>query len=139
MVSKRTYKSLTKKQAASVKRYTKQGKAQSQIAHLLGVSKQRVADAQRKASIGKRIASPFWKDVAALKKTGYSHKEATEIIKFSPKWKKAYKKRTGRTRLHWKDKDEIRHKLRAAYEDLEETEKMQGIEYEGETYYDTPK
>jgi fructosamine-3-kinase len=139
MATKRKYKTLSTAQAAKVKRYTKQGKSQQVIAKLLGVSKQRVSTAQRKASIGKRIASPFWKDVAAIKSTGYSHKESIEITKFSPKWKAAYRKRTGKIRLHWKDKDEIRHKLRAAYEELEEEEKMKGIEYEGETYYETPK
>jgi hypothetical protein len=139
MVNKRKYKTLSIAQSAKVKRYTKQGKSQQVIAKLLGVSKQRVSTAQAKARVGKRAPSTFWRDVKALKGMGYTHKEATEITKFSPKWKAAYRKRTGKIRLHWRDKDEIRHKLRAAYEDLEESEKMQGVEYEGEVYYETPK
>jgi predicted transcriptional regulator len=139
MVSKRKYKTLSTAQSAKVKRYTKQGKSQQAIAKLLHVSKQRVSSAQAKAKVGKRAPSTFWKDVKNLKGMGYSHKEATEVVKYSPKWKKAYKKRTGKARLHWKDKDEIRYKLRAAYEELDEEQKMQGIEYEGETYYETPK
>lgn len=86
---------------------------------------------------GKRAPSPFWKEVAGLKKSGYTHREATEIIKYSPKWKKAYKERTGKARLHWKDKDSIRHRLRAEY--LKLKDETVTVKYEGEVYYETPK
>jgi IS30 family transposase len=138
MANKRKYKTLSTAQSGKVKRYTKQGKTQAQIAKLLGVSKQRVSTAQAKAGIGKRRPSPFWKDVSSLKKMGYSHKTATEMTKFSPKWKKAYKKRTGKARLHWRDKEDIRHALREKWLGIGEDE-IAKVEYEGETYYETPK
>jgi predicted transcriptional regulator len=89
MASKRKYKTLTKTQTASVKRYTKQGKTQGQIAKLLHVSKQRVSTAQAKAGVGKRAASPFWAQVKRIKLEGeISHKEATRIVYHFPKWGK---------------------------------------------------
>ena len=139
MVSKRTYKALTSKQTAKVKKYTKAGKSQQVIAKLLGVSKQRVATSQKKAQVGKRVSSGFWKDVKAYRKiSGDTHREATEVMKYSRKWKKAYKKRTGKARTSQKDKDRIRAMLREEYLRLEEEQKMGGIDYEGEKYFDTP-
>jgi predicted transcriptional regulator len=89
MVTKRKYKILTSKQTASVKRYTKQGKTQAQIAKLLHVSKQRVSTAQVKVGVGKRVASPFWAQVKRIKLEGeISHKEATRIVYHFPKWGK---------------------------------------------------
>jgi predicted transcriptional regulator len=89
MVSKRKYKTLSTAQSAKVKRYTKQGKSQQTIAKLLGVSKQRVSTAQKKAGVGKRAASPFWAQVKRIKLEGeISHKEATRIVYHFPKWGK---------------------------------------------------
>ena len=129
---------LTAKQTAKVRKLTKAGKSQKSIAKTLGVSKQRVSTAQAKLKIGKRVASAFWKEVKGIKNMGYSHKEATDIVKYSPKWKKAYKKRTGKARTSPKDKDRIREQLRAEYLRLEEEQKMGGVEYEGERYFETP-
>ena len=140
MAGKRTYKTLTKAQTASVKRYTKAGKSQKVIAKLLGVSKQRVATAQKKGKIGKRAASPFWKDVALYKRmSGDTHKESIEVVKYTTKWKKAYKKRTGKPRTSAEDKQNIRDMLREHWENLAKDEDRAQVEYEGETYYDTPK
>jgi 4-hydroxy-3-methylbut-2-enyl diphosphate reductase IspH len=89
MTAKRKYKTLSTAQAAKVKRYTKEGKSQGVIARALGVSKQRVANAQRKAGVGKRAASPFWKQVKKVKEAaGISHKEATRVVYHAPKWGK---------------------------------------------------
>lgn len=89
MVNKRTYKTLSAAQSAKVKRYTKEGKTQGQIAKLLHVSKQRVSTAQAKAGVGKRVASPFWAQVKRIKEEGeISHKEATRIVYHFPKWGK---------------------------------------------------
>jgi hypothetical protein len=88
-MAKRTYKSLSKAQTTKVKSYTKAGKTQGQIAKLLHVSKQRVSTAQRKAKIGKRVASPFWKQVKHIKEDlGVGHREATKIVYHAPKWGK---------------------------------------------------
>ena len=140
MVNKRTYKALTAKQTAKVKRYTKQGKSQGAIAKLLHVSKQRVSTAQAKAKVGKRIASPFWKDVATHRGYGYTHKESIEIVKYLPKWRKAYKKRTGRARLSQTDKDNIRALRREQWlktQKRSDEGETVSVEYEGETYYKT--
>ena len=142
MVNKRTYKALTAKQTAKVKRYTKQGKSQGAIAKLLHVSKQRVSTAQAKAKVGKRIASPFWKDVATHRGYGYTHKESIEIVKYLPKWRKAYKKRTGKPRFSQTDKDNIRALRRAEWvESQKRSDKGEriSIDYEGETIWDTIK
>ena len=139
MANKRHYKTLTKAQTTKVKRYTKQGKSQKVIAKLLGVSKQRVVTAQKKSKIGKRAASPFWKDVKTHRGYGYTHKESIEIVKYLPKWKKAYKKRTGKPRTSAEDKQNIRDMLREYWQNLAEGEDRAKIEFEGETYYDTPK
>jgi hypothetical protein len=89
MVTKRKYKTLSTAQTKKVKRYTKAGKTQGQIAKLLHVSKQRVSTAQAKAGIGKRAASPFWKQVKRVKEAaGISHKEATRVVYHAPKWGK---------------------------------------------------
>ena len=99
MVSKRTYKALTSKQTAKVKKYTKAGKSQQVIAKLLGVSKQRVATSQKKSKVGKRVASTFWSDVKQHKEMfTISHRKATREVKFSPKWRKKYERRTGKRR-----------------------------------------
>ena len=138
MVTKRNYKPLNTTQRRRVTTLTQQGKSQKVIAKTLGVSKQRVATAQKKAKIGKRLVSPFWKDVAAHRAGGYSHKEAIDLTKYSPKWKKVYKKRTGKARVSPKDKDEIRRALREEWMNTPEGEKAQ-VEFEDEVYYITPK
>jgi hypothetical protein len=89
MTTTRTYKTLSTAQVKKVKRYTKAGKTQGQIAKLLHVSKQRVSTAQKKAGVGKRAASPFWTQVRKVKEAaGISHKEATRVVYHAPKWGK---------------------------------------------------
>jgi hypothetical protein len=47
----------------------------------------KVVTYQKTHKIGKRIASPFWSDVKAVKKAlGVGHTEATYITKNSSKW-----------------------------------------------------
>ena len=139
-MAKRTYKTLTIKQTAKVKKYTKAGKNQAQIAKLLGVSKQRVATAQKKAKVGKRVASPFWKQVSYLKKEmGYSHKAATKQVWYAPKWAK---KRVAKTGKKWKSYEELRKTMRQIREEIDGVEdRRQAYEDErGEFFYgDTPR
>lgn len=100
MANKRTYKTLSAKQTVRVRSLTRQGKNQRDIAKALGVSKQRVATAQKKVRVGKRVASPFWKDVKALSGIKeISHRQAMVEMKYSTKYRKKYKARTGKTRV----------------------------------------
>lgn len=136
MAAKRVYKSLTKKQTASVKRYTKQGKPQSQIAKLLGVSKQRVANAQRKTKTGVRRPSPFWKQVKKVKEeTGYTHKEATRLVYEAPKWGKKRHKNYQTT------EERIKHmaELRKSFAGNELTDKINEYKDEDVGLGETPK
>ena len=140
MANKRTYKGLTKKQTASVKRYTKAGKSQGAIAKLLHVSKQRVATSQKKAKVGKRAASPFWSDVKKTKELlGYSHKRATKEVMNAPKWGK---KRAAKAGKKWKSYEERQETMRALRSEfVDENEQRDAIEQELEEfqYGDTPK
>ena len=136
----RTYKTLTAKQTTKVKRYTKQGKSQQAIAKLLGVSKQRVSTAQKKAKIGKRVASAFWKDVALYKeKAGVSHRRATLEVK---NWKEWGTKRATKAGKKWKSYAERQADMRKIREEfVDETDKRKAINQELEDYMygDTPK
>jgi transcriptional regulator len=140
MVSKRKYKTLTTAQSAKVKRYTKQGKTQQTIAKILGVSKQRVSTAQAKAKIGKRRPSTFWGGVAQLKDIkGITHRQATIELKYSEKWRKKYKKRTGKERITLeKHRQEIMCKLREEFIRGDEMAAKKIYEQEDITPGDTP-
>jgi hypothetical protein len=140
MAAKREYKILTKAQTASVKRYTKKGKTQGQIAKLLGVSKQRVSTAQRAAKVGKRRPSPFWSEVKKIKEaTGRSHKESTTFVYNAPKWGK---KRHGAGYLTPEQRGAAMRAKRAEFmgDKLSKGEKQQMAEYGEEIGLgDTPK
>jgi fructosamine-3-kinase len=115
-MAKRTYKSLSKAQTTKVKSYTKAGKTQGQIAKLLHVSKQRVSTAQRKAKIGKRVVSPFWKAVKATKEAaGISHKEATQVVFHAPKWGKKRAAKVGKKWISYQERQARMKKLRDEY------------------------
>jgi len=139
MVSKRHYKELTKKQQAQVKKYTKQGLSQKQIALKLKVAKQRVATYQKKAKIGKRVAGEFWKDVKAYQQmTEETWENAKEVIYHSAKWSKKRAARAGKKWKSYKQRQEDMRKLREEFEG-EELEKEMYLEL-GDYYYgDTPK
>jgi transposase len=140
MVPKRKYKTLSTAQSAKVKRYTKGGKTQGQIAKLLGVSKQRVSDAQRKAKVGKRRPSAFWKAVKRTKEAaGISHKEATRVVYHAPKWGI---KRHGTGYLPPQDRMAAMRAKRAEFmtDKLNKNEKQQMAEYGEEIGLgDTPR
>jgi transcriptional regulator with XRE-family HTH domain len=140
MVTRRKYKTLSSKQTAKVKSYTKKGKTQGQIAKLLGVSKQRVSTAQRKVSVGKRRPSPFWKAVKQTKEAaGISHKEATRVVYHAPKWGI---KRHGRGYLPPQDRKAAMRAKRAEFmtDKLNKGEKQELAEYGEEIGLgDTPK
>ena len=146
MATKRTYKALTTKQSAKVKKYTKAGKSQKAIAKLLGVSKLRVSTAQKKAGAGKRRPSPFWGEVSqAQKEWGWDRAKATREVMTKPKWRQKYFKRTGRKRI---TTDEIgqalKRKIREAFKAItgKEYEQRKGtagedtvtVEYDGVEY-----
>lgn len=139
MTAKRTYKALTKKQTASVKRYTKQGKSQGVIAKLLGVSKQRVATSQKKTKTGVRRPSPFWKDVKEYKeKSGRSHAYSTKEVM---NWKKWGTKRAAKSGKKWKSYDARQARMREIRSEFEGDELREQLEQELEEfqYGDTPR
>jgi len=139
MAAKRKYKTLTSKQTAKVRKYTKAGKSQKEIAKILGVAKQRVANAQKKAGVGKRVASTFWKQVKAYKEDlEISHKEATILVKNTKKWGT---KRAARAGKKWKSYEERQADMRALRQEFEGEELGKAISQEMEDYLygDTPK
>ena len=140
MATKRTYKTLSAKQTASVKRYTKQGKTQAQIGKLLGVSKQRVSTAQAKAKVGKRRASPFWQQVKKVKEAAeISHKEATRVVYHAPKWGK---KRHGKGYIPPEERSAAMRAKRAEFDTAKlSPEERQNLDDYGESIGlgDTPK
>lgn len=139
MANKRQYKTLTKKQTASVKRYTKQGKSQQWIAHKIGIAKQSIATAQRKAKIGKRVTSPFWKDVKAYKElSGEDHKRATQMVKQTKKWGTKRAARAGKKWKSYQERQAEMKKLRKEFEGEELTDKLT-YEMEEYQYGDTPR
>ena len=97
----RVYKALDTKKTAQVKTYTKAGKNQEWIAKKLCVSKQRVANAQKTAKIGKRVSNEFWNDVTARKRTHpkETHKERTKAVKKYPIWKEKRDRKTHMQRV----------------------------------------
>lgn len=136
MANKRTYKTLTKAQSAKVKKYTKKGKTQAQIAKSLGVSKQRVSTAQAKAQVGKRRPSPFWSQVKKVKQeSGYSHKEATRVVFDFPKWGKKRHKNYQTT----EQRIEHMKELRKAYSGEELGDQIKAYEDEDVGLGETPK
>jgi transcriptional regulator with XRE-family HTH domain len=139
MVGKRKYKSLTSKQTTKVRSLTKKGKTQAQIAKLLGVSKQRVSNAQAKAGVGKRRPSPFWQAVKRVKEdTGCSHKRATNLVSQNRKWGE---KRAARAGKKWRTPEERQAEMKRLREEFqdEKLEKMINQELEDVMYGDTPK
>ena len=78
----------------TIKSLTAKGLSQKKIALTLHIRKSKVVSAQRKLRIGKRVVSPFWKDVATVKRMKViSHKEATKEVKFSSLWYQRRQKR----------------------------------------------
>jgi transcriptional regulator with XRE-family HTH domain len=139
MVSKRKYKTLSTAQSTKVKRYTKQGKTQAQIAKLLGVSKQRVSTAQAKVGVGKRRPSPFWQAVKRVKEdTGVSHKRATNLVSQNRKWGEKRAKRAGKKWYSPEERQERMRELRKEFQD-DDLERMISQELEDVMYGDTPK
>jgi transcriptional regulator len=139
MANKRQYKTLTPTQTKKVRSLTKKGKTQAQIAKSLGIAKQSVSTAQRKAKIGKRRPSPFWQAVKRVKEdTGVSHKRATNLVSQNKKWGA---KRAARAGKKWRTPEERQAEMKRLREEFqdEKLEKMINQELEDYMYGDTPK
>lgn len=129
-------KQLTQWQAKKAIALSKKGVGQKKIGLILKVSKERVGIALRKAKVGKRRVSPFWKSVTDVQEaTGYTWKEARETVYHAPKWGKKRAARAGKKYKRWEDFwDWVRE------EELSERDIQEKMEEEMEEYYfDTPK
>lgn len=80
-------KKLSKSQTTKIRKLAKKGLSQKAIALAVHIRKQRVSTFLRSAKLGRRVASPFWSEVDAIKKAlKTSHKEATSLVRMREKW-----------------------------------------------------
>lgn len=99
---------MTRIEERKIRSYTKKGWSQKKIARTLGIRKMKVVTYQKTHKIGKRVESPFWKDVKTIREMKeISHAEAIKEVKFSKKW---FTKRQAKLKGAEKARDEMREK-----------------------------
>jgi transposase-like protein len=101
---KRTYKLTEKEKREAARLYKKGYTTHEKLSKKLGVSRQKVSNWLKAEKLGKRVDSPFWRDVKAIREMkGVDWKKAKTEVKYSKKW---FVKRQARLKGISKAKDQ---------------------------------